>query len=83
MTERTIFDTVADVATESEFGGFADSDILLDLRKMITELITECTDAKATGNSGCGCGSADVEFDLDGLVFNVSISLSEPEEIEH
>lgn len=83
MTERNIFDTVADVAAESDAGDFADSDILMNLRAMITELITECTDAKETGMSGCGCGSADVEFDLDGLIFNVSINLSEPEEIEH
>jgi hypothetical protein len=83
MTERTIFDTCDEVSAESDAGGFADSDILMELRAMITELITECTDAKETGMSGCGCGSADVEFDLEGLTFNVSISLTEPEEIEH
>ena len=83
MTERTIFDTCDDAATETGAGGFADSDILMELRAMISEIITECTDAVTTGNDGCGCGSADVEFDLDGLRFNVSISLSEDEEIEH
>jgi hypothetical protein len=83
MTERTIFNTVADVDSETEAGGFADSHILMELRKMITELLTDCTDAKTTGNSGCGCGSADVEFDLDGVVFNVSISLSGDEDVEY
>jgi hypothetical protein len=62
---------------------FADSDLLMELRKMITEIVVECTDAKETGNSGCGCGAADVEFDLHGVVFNVSISLSGDEEVEH
>jgi hypothetical protein len=81
--QRTILDTIADVTAETDAGGFADSDILMELRKMISEVITECTDAKTTGNDGCGCGSADVEFDLDGLRFNVSISLSEDEEVEH
>ena len=83
MTERTIFETVDDVADETGLGGFADSDILMELRAMITEIITECTEATMTGNDGCGCESADVEFDLEGLRFNVSISLSEDEEIEH
>jgi hypothetical protein len=83
MTERTIFETVTDAEAEADLGGFADSDILMELREMITEIITECTEATTTGNDGCGCGSADVEFDLDGLIFNVSISLSEDEEIEH
>lgn len=83
MTERTIFDTCADVTEESDTGDFADSNILMELRAMISEVVTECTDATATGNDGCGCGSADVEFDLHGLKFNVSISLSEDEEVEH
>jgi hypothetical protein len=80
---KTIYETISDVAEESAAGGFADSDILMELRKMISEVITECTDAKTTGNDGFGCGSADVEFDLDGLRFNISISLSEDEEVEH
>lgn len=83
MTAKTIFNTVADVEAESATGGFADSHILMDLRNLISELMTECTDAKMTGNSGCGCGSADIEFELDGVVFTVSISLSGDEESEH
>ena len=75
MTEPT---PVEDVAAP-----FEDSEILMLLRKMISGLITDCTDAKETGNSGCGCGSADVEFDLDGVVFTVSISLSGDDDVEH
>ena len=80
---KTIYDTISDVAEETAAGGFADSDILMELRKMVSEVITECTDATTTGNDGCGCGSADVEFDLNGLRFNISISLSEDGEVEH
>lgn len=83
MNDKTIVDTVTDDAAESDAGGFADSHILMELREMISELITDCTDATTTGNDGCGCGSADVEFDLDGLKFTVSISLSGDEDIEH
>jgi hypothetical protein len=81
MTDRTIVDTCADA--EIEANGFSDSDVLLELRNLISELLTEYTDAKETGNDGCGCGSADIEFDMDGIVFTVSISLSGDEEIEH
>jgi hypothetical protein len=80
---KTIYDTISDVAEETAAGGFADSDILMELRKMVSEVITECTDATTTGNDGCGCGSADVEFDLNGLRFTISISLSEDDEVEH
>lgn len=80
---KNIYETISDVTAETDVGGFADSDILMELRKMITEVITECTDAKETGMTGCGCGSADVEFDLEGLKFMISISLSEDEEVEH
>ena len=81
--QKNIHETIADVSAETDAGGFADSDILMELRKMITEVITECTDAKETGMTGCGCGSADVEFELGDLRFTVSISLSEDEEVEH
>lgn len=64
-------------------GPFDDAPVLMHLRDMISGLLTECTDAKTTGNSGCGCGSADVEFDLNGLKFTVSISLSEDDDVEH
>jgi hypothetical protein len=62
---------------------FTDADVLLELREMVSTVITECTEATTTGQGGCGCGSADVEFELDGLKFNVSISLSEDEALEH
>jgi hypothetical protein len=32
MTERTIFETVTDAEAEADLGGFADSDILVELR---------------------------------------------------
>lgn len=83
MNERTISNTIEDVAAETDAGGFADSDILMELRNMISEVITECTDATTTGNDGCGCGSADVEFEMNGLRFNISITLSEEDEVEH
>lgn len=64
-------------------GPFDDAAVLMHLRDLVSELLTECTDAKTTGNSGCGCGSADVEFDLNGVKFTVSISLSEDDDVEH
>lgn len=66
-----------------EEGPFDDAPILLQLRDLVAELLTECTDAKETGNSGCGMGTADVELDLNGVKFTVSISLSEDDEVEH
>lgn len=67
----------------SDPGPFDDADILMRLRGIVSELLTKHTDAKETGNSGCGMGSADVEFDLNGVKFTVSISLSEDDDVEH
>jgi hypothetical protein len=68
---------------EEEQNAFEDSDVLIFLRGMIADAITSCTDSKETGNSGCGMGSADIEFELEGLKFTVSISLSGDDEVEH
>jgi hypothetical protein len=80
--ERSIFDTVADVEAENEAGGFADSDILMELREYVRTSL-EANDCISTGMDGCGCGSADIEMEFEGIRFNVSISLSEDEETEH
>ena len=68
---------------EAENPPFEDSDLLLELRSMITELLVTFSEAKTTGNSGCGCGSADAEFELHGVTFTVSISLSGDDDVEH
>lgn len=75
-------ETVDDLA-EDDNSGFTDSAVLMNLREMISDLLTECTDAKTTGNDGFGLGSADVEFEMHGVKFNISISLSEEDETEH
>ncbi len=74
---------MSETTTIEEEGPFDDAPVLMQLRDIVSELLTECTDAKTTGNSGCGCGSADVEFDLNGVKFTVSISLSEDDDVEH
>jgi hypothetical protein len=78
----SIYDTITEVKKESETG---EIEPLIQLRETIKEIICECMDVKATGNSGCGGGYADVEFDLgDGLLFNVTVSMYVgDDEVEH
>jgi hypothetical protein len=44
MREKNISETISDVAEEMEGGGFAYSDVLMELRAMVTEVITDYTD---------------------------------------
>ena len=64
--------------TEADFDPFEDADILMALREFVTEclVVNNCT---IGNNSGCGCGSAEIDMEFEGIKFQVSISLIEVE----
>ena len=71
-----------DTDIDDEANPFEDADTLLFLREYVRESL-EANEINSTGNDGCGCGSADLEMEFEGVRFFISISLCEPEETEH